>query len=149
MHRIGRSGTARAILTLVVSGCIGGEGSGLIGVNGGNPGGIRTVAPVLAFFVQPNAVNVGQIISPPVQVVARDSLGNTDTTFNGAVTVSLASNSTGGALGGTTTRSAIDGIASFSNLTVDRAGTYTLRASTSGATDVTSGSFSVTTITGP
>ena len=142
------SSIVRTVITLVVTGCIGGNGSGLIGVATGNgPNG--TTPAALAFFVQPNSANVGQTISPPVEVVARDSVGSTDTLFTGSVTVTLASNSTGAALSGTTSVRAVNGIASFGNLAVDKAGTYTLQASAAGAATVTSTAFSITTLTTP
>ena len=140
---------ARAALTLVISGCFEGTGSTLIGVNNEGGGGVNGSPPVLSFFSQPNSVNAGQIISPPIQVVASDSLGSTDTTFTGSITIALASNSAGGALSGTLTRRALKGIASFSDLRIDRAGTYTLRASTSGAAAVTSAAFTISTPTTP
>jgi hypothetical protein len=131
----------------VTSACLGGTGSGLIGVTGGNGTG-SGAAPVLSFFGQPGTANAGQIMSA-VQVVASDSLGGVNATFNGAITIALASNSTGAGLSGTTTVRASDGIATFSNLSIDKAGTYTLRASASGAASVTSAAFSITTPTTP
>jgi hypothetical protein len=139
----------RTIVTLVTSACIGGSGSGLIGVNiDGDGGGTSNgAAPVLSFFAQPGTANVGQALSL-VQVAASDSLGNVDTTFTGVIRVSLGSNSTGGGLHGTTAVRASDGIATFSNLAVDEPGTYTLRATANGAASVTSGEFVITTVTG-
>jgi hypothetical protein len=147
--RIVRSSPVRAALTLVVSGCIGGTGSGLTGiatdslaVNASRP------APVLVFFSQPAGGNAGAIM-PAVQVVAKDSLGSTDTTFASAVTLSLGSNSSGAALAGVTSVRAVRGIATFGNLRIDRAGNYTLRASASRATAVTSAPFTISTPTTP
>jgi hypothetical protein len=146
--RILHSSIARTLVTLVVSGCFQGAGSGLIGVSGdgGNTG---NTAPVLGFFVQPNFSTVGQVITPAVEVVVRDSLGATDSAFTGSISVALASNSTGAALSGTTSVRPVKGIATFSNLAVDKAGTYTLQASARGAATVTSTTFSVTTVTTP
>ena len=79
------SGTLLAIL---VSGCFGGEGSGLVGINGGNGGNGSNSPPVLGFFVQPNSADVGQVITPPVEVVVRDSVGGTDSSFTGTITIS-------------------------------------------------------------
>ena len=146
--RIVHSTIVRSLITFVITGC--GTGSGLIGIatgGGGNNGG--NTAPVLGFFVQPNTAIVGQVISPPVEVLAKDSLGNADSTFTGAITVSIASSSAGGSLSGTTTQRAVSGIASFGNLAIDRVGTYTLSATASGASVVTSAAFTVTTQTGP
>jgi len=134
------SGTLLAIL---VSGCFGGEGSGLVGINGGNG------PPVLGFFVQPNSADVGQVITPPVEVVVRDSVGGTDSSFTGTITISVASNSTGASLSGTTVVRPVNGIASFGNLAIDKAGTYTLQASTSGATSIVSSAFTISTRNAP
>jgi hypothetical protein len=46
-------------------------------------------------------------------------------------------------LSGTTVRQPVNGIASFTNLAIDRAGTYTLQASASGAASVTSNGFTI------
>ena len=143
--RLAHSSIVLSLIALVITGC--GDGSGLIGIATGGGGGGRT-AQALAFFVQPNSATAGQAISPPVEVVAKDSLGNTDSTFTGAVTVSLASNTAGGSLSGTTTTRAAAGIASFRTLVIDKPGTYTLSASTTDVT-VTSNAFTVITATGP
>jgi hypothetical protein len=142
-----RSSLSRTLVSLVVSGCVGGTGSGLVGIARDNAAVGGSGPRVLAFFVQPNTANVGEIITPPVQVVARDTLGNTDSTFSAGVSVSLAANPTGASLGGTTAAAAIRGIATFRDLRVDRAGTYTLRATAAGATAATSAAFTVTTAT--
>ncbi len=147
--RIAPLSVSGTLLAVLVSGCIGGTGSGLVGISGGNGGNGSNTAPVLGFFVQPNSANVGQVISPAVQVVVRDTLGATDSAFSGSISVALGSNPTGAALSGTTTVRPVNGIASFSNLAVDKAGRHTLQASTSGATTVASTAFSITTATEP
>ena len=81
-------------------------------------------------------------------VVASDSLGSVNEGFTGAISVALASNPTGAALSGTRTVRPSRGIATFSNLSVDKPGTYTLQASASGSS-VTSGLFTITTPTAP
>lgn len=151
LRRITHSSFVRTLVTLVTSACIGGAGSGLIGVNSDGDGGGTSnggAAPVLSFFAQPGTANVGQTLSL-VQVAASDSLGNVDTTFAGVIRVTLGSNSTGAGLHGTTAVRASNGVATFGNLAVDEAGTYTLRASANGAASVTSGAFIITTITTP
>src|SRR5882672_7851878 len=117
--RITHTGVIGMVVALT-TGCIGGTGSGLVGISGGNGGNGSNTAPVLGFFVQPNSANVGQVISPAVQVVVRDSLGGIDSSFTGSITISLASNSTGAALSGTTVARPVNGIASFSNLAIDK-----------------------------
>jgi hypothetical protein len=145
--RYSKSSLVRTLITLVTSGC-GAAGSGLMGIAGGGGGG-NGAPPVLAFFVQPNSVNVSERIEPAVQVIARDSLGGTDSTFTGRITITLTANSTGAALSGTRSVRPSNGIASFANLAVDKAGTYTLQATATGASPVTSSAFTVTTATGP
>ena len=132
------------LLTLVISGCLGGVGSGLVGISGGSGNG-GNGTPSLGFFVQPNATDVGRVITPAVEIVVRDSLGGTDSSFTGGITISLASNPTGATLSGTTVTRPVNGIASFSNLAIDKAGSYTLQASAGGAASVTSGAFTITT----
>jgi hypothetical protein len=66
-------------------------------------------------------------------VTAEDSSGNPITSFNGTVTVALASNPGGATLGGTLTVTASGGVATFSGLTLTTAASgYTLVATASG-----------------
>src|SRR5206468_4057908 len=97
--RIPHANVVRALLLLVAGGCFGGTGSGLVGISGGNGG---NGTPGLGFFVQPNSADVGRVITPAVEVVVRDSLGGTDSSFTGGIAISLASNPTGATLSGTT-----------------------------------------------
>jgi len=137
-----------ALLVLLAGACFDGTGSGLLGTSGG-PGGGSNGTPALSFFVQPNSANEGQVISPPVEIAVSDSTGSTDSSFTGTITIGLASNSTGGTLSGTTVVRPVNGISSFTNLAIDKAGTYTLSASASGAATITSGAFTITTTTTP
>src|SRR5881396_1300308 len=99
----------------------------------------------LAFTVPPSTTAAGAAITPAVQVTAQDALGATVVSFTGDVTVALATNPAGGTLGGTTTLAAVNGVATFANLTIERVGQgYTLRAST-GALSQTSPPFEITT----
>ena len=140
--RIPRANVIGAPLLLVAAGCLGGTGSGLVGICCGNGGNGSNGTPGLDFFVQPNAADVGQAITPPVEVVVRDTLGGTDSSFTGSITINLASNPTGATLSGTTVARPVKGIASFGNLAIDKAGTYTLQASASGVS-VTSNGFTI------
>lgn len=97
----------------------------------------------LVFTVQPSAADAGEAISPAVRVEARDAAGNAVTGFSGQVTIGIASGPSGAVLGGNTTVAATAGVATFSDLTLDRAGTYTLRATATGLSQATSSSFSV------
>ena len=102
----------------------------------------------LVFAVQPAAVMAGASINTPgpgVVVSAWDSLGNVIPTFTGAVTLELGDNPGSATLSGTTTVSALSGVATFSDLSLDVVGAgYTLAATAAGAADGISAPFSVT-----
>ena len=104
-------------------------------------------AAKLAFAVQPSAAVAGVANAPALQVAVQDAQGNTVTSATTNVTVAITSGTgtAGAVLGGTLTRAAASGIATFNDLTVDKAGTgYTLTASASGATDAVSSAFAIT-----
>ncbi len=80
-----------------------------------------------------------------VDITAEDSFGNVDPTFNGSVTLALASNPAGGTLGGTLTATAVNGVATFSGLTINTTGSgYTLKATAQGLTNATTSVIDVT-----
>src|SRR5256886_4581820 len=89
---------------------------------------------------------VDSVLKPPVQVTAFDTLGNVATSFVADVTVALAANASGGALGGTPTARATSGVATFADLRVNRAGKgYRLTASAGQLAGATSdSSFDIT-----
>jgi hypothetical protein len=95
----------------------------------------------LAFTVQPSNALTGAAISPAVQVTVQDANGNTVTADSSPVTLALAGTTS---LGGTPTVNAQNGIATFSNLTVESAGIYMLSATSATLTSATSTSFTVT-----
>jgi hypothetical protein len=103
-------------------------------------------AQILAFTVEPANAAAGAVLAPAVQVTARDSLGNTDTSYAGNVTVAIGTNPGGATLGGTKTVPAAHGIASFGDLTLDKTGTgYTLTTSAIGVPGTAaSSSFNIT-----
>ena len=81
----------------------------------------------LAFVVQPSTVVAGVAISPAVKVQILDRFGNLVIADNSdQVTLSVASGSGGFTGGSTTTATVSGGVASFSNLVLDKAGSYTL-----------------------
>ena len=103
-------------------------------------------AAYLLFSVQPSTAVAGATIGPAVRVMAFDGLGNTATGFTGAVTVAItAGTGTGGAtLSGTIPVTAVNGIAVFSTLSINLAGSgYTLSATAPGLTGATSTAFSI------
>src|SRR5204862_6084750 len=80
------------------------------------------------------------------QVTAQDGNGNTATGFTGNITVAISTNPSTGTLSGTKTVAAVAGVASFSGLSIDKAGTgYTLTATGAGST--TSAAFNITPAT--
>jgi hypothetical protein len=100
----------------------------------------------LAFTGQPSNTRVNSTISPPVQVTAYDAQGSRATGFNGPVTIAIGLNGGGllpGTLSGTRTVNAVNGVATFSNLSIDRAGDYTLRVTASGLTGAESWTFAI------
>jgi len=77
----------------------------------------------LAFLGElPTAVEAGVTISPPIRVAVQDALGKTITSSSLAVTLSLATSPAGGRLLGTTTVNAVNGVATFTNVMIDRGG---------------------------
>jgi hypothetical protein len=101
-------------------------------------------ATQLAFTVQPATTVAGRPIAPAVRVTARDALGNISPLFAGTVTVRLGANPGGSTLGGSITATALNGVATFHDLRVDRAGSgYVLTASTDGLASATSAPFDV------
>jgi hypothetical protein len=78
-------------------------------------------------------------------VTAEDALGNVDTSFNGRVTLSLASNPGNATLGGTYSMPAVNGVATFTGLSLTQAGSgYVLIGSSGTLTAATSNPLSVT-----
>jgi hypothetical protein len=121
------AGCALSSLTLTITGSVG-------------------AASKLVFITQPSNVPAGVSIAPPVQVAVEDASGNIISAATNAVTIAIGTNGGGGILGGTVTAAPVNGIATFSNLTISAAGTgYTLTASATSLTGATSIGFNVTT----
>jgi hypothetical protein len=99
----------------------------------------------LAFMVQPTDASAGGTITPLVDVAVLDAVGNTVTTFTGNVTVAIGANPVGGTLTGTTTEVAVAGVATFSDLSINKVGSgYSLFATATGLTSATSALFDIT-----
>ncbi len=103
----------------------------------------------LAFSQQPTTVGAGATISPAVTVSVEDSLGNVADTDSSSVTLSLGNNPGGGTLSGTLTVTAVNGVATFNNLSINAAGSgYTLVATDTtvpGTLTATSAAFNIDT----
>lgn len=83
----------------------------------------------LSFIVQPSRTAVDSVIVPAPQVAILDSLGQTDLTADVAVTIALFNAQTRTGLTGTTTVTAVSGIATFNGLRVDHQDTVSFVAS--------------------
>ena len=103
-----------------------------------------SVAAKLAFAAQPTNEVAGTAITPAVTVMIEDAQGNPLTTATYAVTMAIGTNPSGGTLAGTLTVNAVAGVATFSNLSINAAGSgYTLAASSGSLTGATSNAFGV------
>ena len=102
-------------------------------------------AVALLFTTQPSNALAGAAITPPVAVSAQDSVGNRVTTLAETVTVALAGTWPAGTLSGTTAVMAVNGVATFSDLSIalGRTGAYQLVASSRNSSIIASAPFSI------
>jgi hypothetical protein len=103
-------------------------------------------AAQLIFVTPPGNDIAGSAVTPSVEIGFADQYENPVTTATGTITVQLEDNPSDGTLAGTTTVATISGIATFTDLTINRAGVgYTLEAFATGVPSVVSPPFSVDT----
>ena len=104
---------------------------------------IAAGSPVwLNYLTVPTQVQAGIPITPAIQVAVKDLLGNLVTTATSAVSLSLSSGP--GVLSGTKTVTAVAGIATFADLTLDKVGTdYAIRATSVGLAQALTAPFTV------
>ena len=113
-----------------------------IAIGGGGGGG--TGPDALSFLVQPSSATAGNIITPAIQVLVRDSLGRPDSAFAGSITMSISVNPVGGRISGTLSIAPVNGIARFGDLVINAsAAGYVLQATAPGATTASSGQFTI------
>jgi MSHA biogenesis protein MshQ len=99
----------------------------------------------LAYGVQPSNTAAGASISPAVTVVVQDQFGNTVTSNTSSISLAIGTNPGSGTLNGTISVAAVAGVATFSTLSINNAGTgYTLFASATNLTGATSAAFNIT-----
>jgi hypothetical protein len=117
---------------------------GLTSVTTGNI--VITAAPPVAtkllFTTQPLPSYIGATLAP-VRVGIHDASDVLMPSESATVTVALTTPG-GAVLGGDTQNATSSGVATFSDLTVSKAGTYTLTATAAGLTDAVSSSFAIT-----
>ncbi|MEZ4814203.1 MAG: hypothetical protein R3A80_03225 [Bdellovibrionota bacterium] len=104
------------------------------------------LATQVVFTQEPTTATAGVAISPTITVQLQDSNGTLVTTATNTVTLAIDNNpgSPPGTLSGTLSVAAVGGIATFSDISIDKAGTgYTLNASSTGLTGNTSASFDI------
>ncbi len=102
-------------------------------------------AAKIAFTTQPGNGTGGSALSPQPVVTIQDAGGNTVTGNTSTVTLAIGTNPSAGTLSGTVAKAAVAGVATFTNVAVDKAGTgYTLAATDGALTGTTSTAFNVT-----
>ena len=101
-------------------------------------------ATKLVYNQGPSAVTAGQTISPALVLSVEDAGGNLVSTSNATVTIAISTNPGGGTLSGTLSTSAVNGVVTFSDLSIDRSATgYKLTASSTGLASAASAAFNV------
>ena len=103
-------------------------------------------AKQLLFNQQPTNVSANGVINPAVTIKVVDAYGNVVTNDNSRfVSIAFGANPTGAALAGTTRVQVTAGIATFSNLSINKAGTaFKLVATSETLTAASSSAFNVT-----
>ncbi|MBS4029238.1 MAG: T9SS type A sorting domain-containing protein [Ignavibacteriales bacterium] len=102
-------------------------------------------AAKVAFTIQPGNGNGGSNLSIQPVVTVQDAGNNSVTSATNLITLSIGTNPSGGSLSSDANpQSAISGVAAFSGVKIDKSGIgYTLVASATGLTSVTSNSFTI------
>lgn len=108
---------------------------------------VTQTASSLSLGTQPGGAVTGAALSVQPVVRVLDAAGMVDVAFTGQVAASLTSVSGTGTLGGTTTVTAAAGVATFTNLAITGAGTFTLKFQTSSPVlQVSSNQLNVTSV---
>lgn len=136
-----------ALLAFVFAACAGGGGS-KGGGNGGSSGNPPGPATALAMLTQPAGATAGNIFATQPRVEIRDAAGvrvNTDNTTQVTAAITTGTGTGGALLSGTAAVTAVNGVVTFTNLSIDLVGTgYTLTFTASGLSDAVSAAFAVT-----
>ena len=97
-----------------------------------------TTASQVVFTTQPNSGTAGQPLTPAVVATIQDVFSNT---VNSSALVTITSTPSG--VNGTTQMTAVNGAATFNNLTFNVAGNYTLTVASAGLTGMDSSPFTI------
>jgi prepilin-type N-terminal cleavage/methylation domain-containing protein len=136
------------------SGCkIGTTGAGYR-LNASSPGlpSVTTVpftvtgpATKLVITSQPTSATAGEAIGPPVSVALQDASGNVVMSSTATVSFAVTTNPGGGTLSGPNSVAVVNGVATFTNLSINKNGTgYKMTASSTGVTNAVSAAFNIT-----
>jgi hypothetical protein len=109
--------------------------------------GVTPPATRIAFASQPSNAQVGVAITPAVQVVVQNTNGETITSSNVPISLTIApgTGAVGAVLTGGATQTAVSGVVNFTNLRINLAGTgYQLVATATGFPSITSTAFDIT-----
>jgi hypothetical protein len=99
----------------------------------------------LLFVTQPSNAAALATIAPAVEVAVTDGFGNRVPDADHAITIAIQDNPGNGTLSGTLTRDALNGLATFDNLSINGpANNYTLVATAAGLNLHTSDTFNIT-----
>jgi hypothetical protein len=101
-------------------------------------------ATQMVFSTQPSNATAGASISPAIVVTAKDAGGAVATSFTGAVSLAITTNPGSGTLAGTLTQNAVSGVATFSNISINNAGTGYVLTASSTLPSVASSPFNIT-----
>jgi streptogramin lyase len=114
-------------------------------VNSGKVAAIVPTFQVVSTSLPPLDIKFGQTFG---LTVAIESGGDVDTGYDGSVSLALASASAGGSLVGTTTVTAVNGIATFTGLSLNHPGRFSIEVRSGTATPAILGPINVTGPTG-
>ena len=104
---------------------------------------LSNAASKLAFVVQPSTATAATTITPAIQVAIQNAAGVTNGSAAGSITLSIATGPSGAIISGTLTRSAVNGIATFNDISIDKTGGFTLAANSGALAAGTSAAFTV------
>jgi hypothetical protein len=122
-------------------------GAGCTGANRNVNGTINVSGPAtkVVFGQQPTNEESATPIAPAVTVRVLDASNNLVGNSSAPITLAIGTNPGSGTLSGTLTQNAVNGVATFANLSIDKIGTgYTLVATSPGLTSATSNGFNIT-----